>query len=125
MLVRTLLGVVVAACALSASHADRTLCGRVSDGATPVAEAIVTISSQGLVMSATTGIDGGFAIHGVPAGRYDFRVAASGYSLSERVVIVHSYDSHRNWIDVNNLIPADRQTVSVNDLLAHKEARNH
>jgi hypothetical protein len=75
-------------------------------------------------MSVATDSEGRFALQGVPAGRYDLRVSADGYAVLERSVVVHAHEPHRNWIDVNGLIPADRQTVSVNELLAHKETRS-
>lgn len=125
MLTRTFLGILVLVCTLSASQADRSFRGRVSNGATPVAKAIVTVTNQDTVMSVATDKDGRFALDGLPAGRYELRVSAGGYAVLERSVVVHAHEPYRNRIDVNRLIPADRQTVSVNDLLTHKEARNH
>ncbi|MGD1097737.1 MAG: carboxypeptidase-like regulatory domain-containing protein [Bryobacteraceae bacterium] len=124
MSIRTFFGILVAVCTLSASQVDRPLRGRVSDGATPVVSAIITISNHQTVMSVATDSEGRFALQGVPAGRYDLRVSADGYAVLERSVVVHAHEPHRNWIDVNGLIPADRQTVSVNELLAHKETRS-
>jgi hypothetical protein len=124
MLIRTFFGVLFALCTLSASQVDRPLRGRVSAGATPVASAIITISNQQTVMSVATDSQGRFALQGVPAGRYDLRVSADGYGVLERTVTVHAHEPHRNWIDVNGLIPADRQTVSVNELLHGGSTRN-
>jgi hypothetical protein len=109
---------------LSAGQAGSTLSGRVSDGSAPVAGAIVTVSSPGFLKSVTTDDSGRFSLEPVPPGRYEFRTSAHGYAVFECPVIVHSGYSHRNWIDVKNLIPADRQTVSVLDLAARKQARN-
>jgi hypothetical protein len=120
MLIRIFFCVLVAVCTLSASQSDRAFRGRVSDGATPVAKAIVTITNQDTVMTVATDSDGRFVLHGLPAGRYDLRVSASGYAILERPVIVHAHEPYRNRIDVNGLVPADRQTVSVNELLTHK-----
>lgn len=120
MLIRTIFGVLLAVCTLSASQTDRALRGRVSDGSTPVAKAIVTITKQDTVVSVATDSKGRFVLRGLPAGRYDLRVSASGYAILERPVIVHAHEPYRNRIDVNGLAPADRQTVSVNELLAHK-----
>ena len=109
---------------LSASQAGSALSGRVSDDSAPVAGAIVTVSNSGFVKSVTTDTDGRFVLQPVPPGRYEFRTSAHGYAVFERSVIVHSDGAHRNWIDVKTLIPADRQTVSVLDLAARKQARN-
>ena len=109
---------------LSASQDGSAFSGRVSDGSAPVADAIVTVSSPGFLKSVTTDADGRFVIEPVPPGRYELRTSAHGYAVFECPVMVHSGDSRRNWIDVKNLIPADRQTVSVLDLAARKQARN-
>ena len=109
---------------LSASQAGGTLSGRVSDGSAPVAGAIVTVSSPGFLKSVTTDDSGRFSLESVPPGRYEFRTTAHGYAVFECPAIVHSDDSHRNWIEVKTLIPADRQTVSILDLAARKQARN-
>ena len=114
----------VAAPLLSAGQGGSALSGRVSDGSAPVAGAIVTVSNPGYLKSVTTDADGRFVLERVPPGRYEFRTSAHGYAVFERPVIVHSYDFHRNWIDVNNLIPAGQQTVSVLDLAVRKQARN-
>ena len=109
---------------LSAGQAGSAFSGRVSDGYAPVAGAIVTVSSPGFLKSVTTDDSGRFSLDSVPPGRYDFRTSAHGYAVFECPVIVHSDESHRNWIDVKNLIRADQQTVSVLDLVARKQARN-
>ena len=124
MYIGTFLGVLVAVCTLSASEVDRAFGGRVANGTTPVAEAIVTLSNQETVMSVATDRDGRFALQGVPAGRYDLRVSAGGFAVLERPVVVHAHEAHRNRVEINGLIPADRQTISVGELMAHKDARN-
>jgi hypothetical protein len=109
---------------LSASEAGRALSGRVSDGAAPVAGAIVTVSSSGFVKSVTTDDDGRFILDALPPGRYEFRTSAQGYAVFECPVIVRSNRMHRNWIDVKSLIPAGEQTVSVLELAGRKQAGN-
>jgi hypothetical protein len=123
MVARTVLGVLLAL-GLSRASQDRTaLFGQVSQDASPVAGAIVTLSNRGFVKSVTTDASGRFVLEAVPPGRYDFRTSAHGYAVFERPVILHS-DARRNWIDVKGLLPADQQTVSVGDLAARKLARN-
>jgi len=123
MIFQTLVGLILAGSVLNASQAGTALSGRVSDGSVPVAGAIVTISSRGFVKSVTTDANGKFVFEAILPGRYDFRTSAPGYAVFESSVNVHSDDSsQRNWIDVKNLIPADRQTVSVGDLATRKEA---
>ena len=109
---------------LTASQAGRDLSGRVSDGAAPVAGAIVTVSNYGFVKSVTTDDDGRFFLEALPPGRYEFRTSAQGYAVFECPVIIRSDRMHRNWIDVKSLIPADEQTVSVLDLATRKQAGN-
>jgi carboxypeptidase family protein len=123
MLLRTVLGGILAVSGLSASQEGAGFFGRVSEGTVPVAGAIVTISNRGFVKSVTTNGNGRFALEPIPAGQYDLRTSVSGYAVFECSVIVHSDDSHRNWIDVKGLLPADQQTVSVVDLAARKQAR--
>jgi hypothetical protein len=123
MLVRTVLGVLLALCFSRASQVNTALFGQVSRDGYPVGGAIVTLSNRGFVKSATTDASGRFVLEAVPPGRYDFRTSAHGYAVFECPIIVHS-DAHRNWIDVKRLLPADQQTVSVNDLAARKLARN-
>jgi hypothetical protein len=107
---------------LGASKAGSALSGRVSDGSAPVAGAIVTVSNPGFLKGVTTDDKGRFVLEPVPPGRYEFRTSAHGYAVFECPVIIHS--DGLNWIDVKKLIPADRQTVSVLDLAARKQARN-
>jgi hypothetical protein len=123
MLVRTVLGLLLALCLSRASQDSTALFGQVSQDGSPVGGAIVTLSNRGFVKSVTTDAGGRFVLEAVPPGRYDFRTTAHGYAVFERPLIVHS-DAHRNWIDVKGLLPADRQTVSVGDLTARKLARN-
>ena len=122
MLVRTFVAVLVAALTLSAGEAERALSGRVSDGATPVAAAIVTITSADTVMSVTTDNQGRFTLPAAPVGRYDLRVSAGGYAVLERRVTIHAHEQQRNWVDIGGLVPAGQQTVSVRELLEHKNA---
>lgn len=122
MLIRTFVAVLVAALTLSAGEAERALSGRVSDGASPVAAAIVTITSADTVMSATTDNQGRFMLPAVPTGRYDLRVSAGGYAVLERHVTIHAHEQERNWVDISGLVPAGQQTVSVRELLEHKNA---
>jgi hypothetical protein len=123
MLVRTVLGVLLALSLSRASQDTTALFGHVSRDAFPVAGAIVTLSNRGFVKSATTDASGRFVLEAVPPGRYDFRTSAHGYAVFECSIIVHSH-ARRNWIDVKGLLPADQQTVSVSDLAARKLARN-
>jgi len=109
---------------ISASETGSALSGRVSEGYVPLPGAIVTVSSPGFLKSVTTDDSGRFVIESVPPGRYDFRTSAHGYAVFECPVIIHPNDSRRNRIDVTDLIPADRQTVSVFDLAVRKQARN-
>jgi carboxypeptidase family protein len=102
MLLRTVLGGILAVSGLSASQEGAGFFGRVSEGTVPVAGAIVTISNRGFVKSVTTNGNGRFALEPIPAGRYDLRTSVSGYAVFECSVIVHSDDSHRNWIDVTH-----------------------
>lgn len=93
-----------------------TLVGRVSDGSIPVSGAIITISERGLVESTSTDEDGRFQFKAVPSGRYAFRISAQGYALYECPVVVRDGDLHRNRLNITALIPADQQTVSVDEL---------
>jgi len=121
---RTVIGLFAAVFMLGASQAGTPFRGRVSDGASPVAGAIVTISNKGFVKSVTTDDDGRFMFESIPPGRYDFRTSAAGYAVHESSVVVHSDDSRRNWVEVKGLLPADQQTVSLVDLALRKQARN-
>jgi hypothetical protein len=120
MLIQIVLGAILAMSVFGASPRGTVVTGQVSDGATPVASAIVTISNRDFVKSTTTDGNGRFILETVPPGRYGCRISAHGYAVVERPVIVHGGGSHRNWINVTELIPADRQTVSVVDLLRHQ-----
>ena len=105
--------------ALSISGANPTgtaLEGRISDGSTPVSGAIVTISDRGLVQSTSTDENGRFLFKGVPSGRYAFRISAQGYALYECPVVVRDGDLRRNRMNITALIPADQQTISVDEL---------
>jgi len=115
-MLRTFLSVFVLATALVASQVGTSFRGKVSAGRFPVPGAIVTISNHDFVKSVTTDSGGRFKFESVPPGRYDFRTSVPGYAVHESSVIVHSYDLRRNSISVNERVPADRQTVSVNDL---------
>lgn len=108
---------------LHAGEESTALFGQVSERGFPIAGAIVTISSGEFVRSVTTDVNGRFAFKPVPPGRYDFRATAPGYAVFERAVTLRSEDSHRNWIEVKGLVPADHQTVSVGEL-APSLARN-
>jgi hypothetical protein len=121
MLIQTVLSAILAASLPGVNPGGTSLLGRVSDGATPIAGAIVTISSRDFVKSTITDENGRFTLQPVPAGRYDFRTSAQRYAVFESHVIVHGGDSHRNWIRVTDLIPVDQQTVSVADLIRHQQ----
>jgi hypothetical protein len=121
MLIQTVLSAILAASLPGVNPGGTSLFGRVSDGATPIAGAIVTISSRGFVKSTLTDEGGRFTLQPVPAGRYDFRASAPRYAVFESHVIVHGGDSHRNWISVTDLVPVDQQTVSVADLMRHQQ----
>jgi hypothetical protein len=123
MLIRTVFGAVLALCALQAGQDSSALFGQVSQDGSPVAGAIVTVSNRGFVKSVTSDASGRFAFEAVPPGRYDFRTSVSGYAVFECPIIVHP-DVHRNWIDVKELVPSDKQVVSVRELAARKLARN-
>jgi len=120
-MVRTVFGVVLAACGLCASQGDLSLGGRVLNAAAPVGNAIVTISGEEIVKSVTTDGDGRYEFQGIPAGRYDLRISAPHYAVFERPVVVHAHESHRNWVEITSLLPADQQTVSVRELSAQKQ----
>jgi hypothetical protein len=96
--------------------ARQILAGQVIDAGIPVAGAIVTISNRDFVKSGTTDGEGRFLVEPVPPGRYNYRISAHGFAVMERSIVIHGHDSHRNWIGVTELIPADQQTVSVVDL---------
>jgi hypothetical protein len=119
MLLQIVFGSMVAVSIVNAQPRS-ALYGRVSAGTAPVANAIVTVSNRRFLKSVTTDDDGRFAVEPLPSGRYDLRASIPGYAIFEHSVTVHSDDSHRNWIDVKDLVPADQQTVSVADLLAQK-----
>ena len=120
MLLQIALGSILAVSVLNA-ESQPALCGRVSAGDAPVADAIVTVSNRGFLKSVTTGDDGRFEVEPLPPGRYDFRASVPGYAIFERSVVVRLNDPHRNWIDVKDLVPADQQTVSVAHLAARKQ----
>jgi hypothetical protein len=120
MLVQSVFGSILAVSVLNAEP-QTALYGRVSEGAAPVAGAIVTLSNRGFLKSVTTGDDGRFVVEPVPSGRYDFRTTVAGYAIVERSVIVRADEPHQNWVDVKDLVPADQQTVGVLDLVARKQ----
>jgi hypothetical protein len=123
MLLQIVFGSILAVSVVNAGP-QTALYGRVSVDAAPVAGAIVTVSNRGFLKSVTTGDNGRFVVEPLPAGRYDFRTSVPGYAIFERSVIVHAEDSHRNWIDVKDLMPADQQTVSIFDLVARKQGHH-
>src|SRR5260370_276159 len=69
MLIQSVLSVILAVSVSGVSPRGTKLLGRVSDGATPIAGAIVTISNRGFVKSTTTDGDGRFILEPVPSGR--------------------------------------------------------
>ena len=78
--------------------------------------AIVTISNRSFVESVTAGKDGRFAFVHVRPGEYELRVTAPGYAVYETGVTLP-----RNRLDVKNMVPADRQTVSVAELASRTD----
>ena len=116
MLIQTFLSAVLAMSVSGVGPRETALIGQISDRMTPVSGAIVTISNRGFVKSATTDANGRFILEPVPSGRYDFRTSAQGYAVFECPVVVHGGDSNRNRISVTALVPADQQTISVNEL---------
>jgi hypothetical protein len=117
MLIRIVLSAILSVSVFGASPRGTVVTGQVSDGAVPVAGAIVTISNRDFVKSVTTDGNGRFVLETVPSGRYDCRISAHSYAVVERPVIVHGGGLHRNSINVTELVPLDQQTVSVVDLL--------
>ncbi len=98
--------------------------GRVLDGqgTQQIPNAIVTVTSQaGYISSVTTNRDGQFSFASLPAGEYDFRVTVHGYAIYEREVSVAANGGVRE-LDIRMMVPADKQTVSVNELLAQKSS---
>jgi hypothetical protein len=116
MLIQIFLSAILAMSVFGASPRGALLTGQVLDGGTPVAGAVVTISNRDFVKSGTTDGEGRFLVEPVPPGRYNYRISAHGFAVMERSIVIHGHDSHRNWIGVTELIPADQQTVSVVDL---------
>ena len=91
-------------------------------GSKQIPDAIVTLStSSGYVKSVVTNRDGQFSFPSVPAGEYDFRVTVHGYAIYEREVTVSPNGGVRE-LDVRLVVPSDRQTVSVSELVAAKKS---
>ncbi len=102
---------------LAASHLGFR--GRILDGQgiKQIPDAIVTMSTPtGFVASVVTNREGEFTFSSLPAGEYDFRVTAHGYAIYEREMTVSSAAGVRE-LDVRLKVPADKQTVSVSELL--------
>jgi len=99
--------------------------GRVFDveGTRQIASAIVTVTTPaGYVASVETNKAGQFSFTALPAGEYDFRVTAHGYAIYERRITV-SGDAGVRELDIRMLVPADKQTISVADLMKRDVTR--
>jgi len=102
---------------LAAGHFD--LRGRILDGqgTKQIPDAIVTMSTPaGFVASVVTNQAGQYSFASLPAGEYDFRVTAHGYAIYEREVTVSRSGGVRE-LDIRMAVPADKQTVSVSELM--------
>lgn len=102
---------------LAAGHFD--LRGRILDGqgTKQIPDAIVTMSTPaGFVASVVTNQAGQYSFATLPAGEYDFRVTAHGYAIYEREVTVSRSGGVRE-LDIRLAVPADKQTVSVSELM--------
>ena len=112
--------ILLAALPLLAAGADHLgLRGRILDGngTKDLANAIVTVSTPaGYVSSVVTNKSGEFSFASLPAGEYDFRVTAHGYAIYERELTVAATGGVRE-LDIRMLVPADKQTVSVSELM--------
>ena len=104
---------------LAAGAGHLELRGRILDGqgTKELANAIVTVSTPaGYVSSVVTNQSGQFSFASLPAGEYDFRVTAHGYAIYQREVTVSANGGVRE-LDIRMLVPVDKQTVSVSELL--------
>ena len=106
-------------CGVSASAEG--LSGRVSSASAPLKDAIVTVSRpDGFVKSVVSSERGSFSFANLPAAQYNLRISAPGYAVYETTVAVSS-KLPRTWIGVKELLPADRQTVSIQELRSMSE----
>jgi len=104
---------------LAASAGHLGLRGRILDGqgVRQIPDAIVTVSTpSGYVSSVVTNKAGQFSFASLPAGEYDFRVTAHGYAIYEREMTV-SADAGVRELDIRLVVPANKQTVSVSELM--------
>jgi protocatechuate 3,4-dioxygenase beta subunit len=116
---KTIFGMLLALPLLAASAGHLGLRGRILDGqgARQIPEAIVTVSTPaGYVSSVVTNQAGEFSFASLPAGAYDFRVTAHGYAIYEREMTVSATGGVRE-LDIRMLVPVDKQTVSVSQLM--------
>ena len=92
--------------------------GRVmgGEGTNQIADAIITVSTpSGYVSSVVTNKDGEFSFASLPSGEYDFRVTAHGYAIYERPITV-SYNGGVKELTIHLMVPANKQTISVDEL---------
>jgi hypothetical protein len=104
---------------LAAGTDHSSLRGRIMDanGTQQISGAIVTVTApSGYIVSAVTTKSGQFRFASLPEGEYNFRVTARGYAIYERDVTVSAEGGVRE-IDIRLVVPADRQTVSVLELM--------
>lgn len=104
---------------LAAGAGHLGLRGRILDaqGAKQIPDAIVTVSTpSGYVSSVVTNQAGEYTFASLPAGEYDFRVTAHGYAIYEREMTVSATGGVRE-LDIRMLVPANKQTVSVSELM--------
>jgi hypothetical protein len=104
---------------LAAGAGHLGLRGRILDGqgTQELPKAIVTVSTpSGYVSSVVTNQAGEFSFASLPGGEYDFRVTAHGYAIYEREVTVSATGGVRE-LDIRMLVPADKQTISVGELM--------
>jgi len=110
--------VMLAALPLLAAGDQSALRGRILDAhSKQLPNAIVTLTTPaGFISSVVTNQAGEYSFAALPDGEYDFRVTAHGYAIVERPVTVSANGGVRE-LDIRLMVPADRQTVSVSELM--------